>query len=126
VAWAWCIWPAITSLDRDVALKTLPPDLAADGDRRIRFTREAKALAALNHPGIVTVHSVEEVDGLHFMTTEFVKGRTLVELIPASGFELGRFFAIAIPLADALAAAHAQGITHRDLKPANVRTSQPD
>jgi serine/threonine protein kinase/WD40 repeat protein len=113
-----------TNLDRDIALKTLPPDLAADTDRRVRFTREAKALAALNHPGIVTVHSVEETDGLHFITTEFVKGKTLAEIIPASGFELDRFFEIAIPLADALAAAHAQGITHRDLKPANVMASE--
>ena len=104
-----------TNLDRDVALKILPPDLATDSDRRIRFMREAKALAALNHPGIVTVHSVEEADGLHFITTEFVQGKPLSELIPASGLDVGRFFEIAIPLADALAAAHAQGITHRDL-----------
>ena len=109
-----------TNLDRDVALKTLPADLAADPDRRVRFTREAKALAALNHPSIVTVHSVEEADGMHFITMELVKGKTVAEVLPRKGFALDRFFDVAIPLTDAVAAAHQQGITHRDLKPANV------
>ena len=85
-----------------------------------RFTREAKAVAALNHPNIVTVHSVEEADGVHFITMELVKGKTLAEMLPKKGFALGKFFEIAIPLADAIAAAHQQGITHRDLKPTNV------
>jgi serine/threonine protein kinase len=103
-----------------VALKILPPALAADDDRRARFAREARAVAALNHPNIVTVHSVEESGSIHFITMELVKGRTLVELLPPRGFALGRFFAIAIPLADAVSAAHQQGIAHRDLKPANI------
>ena len=113
-----------TTLDRQVALKVLPPELADDAERRARFTREAKAVAALNHPNIVTVHSVEEAGGIHFITMELVKGKTLAEMLPAKGFALGRFFEIAIPLADALAAAHQQGITHRDLKPANVMVSE--
>jgi serine/threonine protein kinase len=109
-----------TRLDRQVALKILPPHLSGDPERRARFTREAKAVAALNHPNIVTMHSVDEADGLHFITMELVRGRTLAELLPRHGFPLGRFLEIAIPLTDALAAAHREGITHRDVKPANV------
>src|SRR6185295_8762354 len=113
-----------TTLDRKVALKILPPDLTGDTDRRARFTREAKALAALNHPNIVTVHSVEEAGGVHFITMELVKGQTISALLPRKGFGLDKFFEIAIPLVDALAAAHQQGIAHRDLKPANVMVSE--
>lgn len=109
-----------TKLDRKVALKVLPPELAESEERRARFTREAKAIAALNHPNIVTVYSVEEDDGVHFITMELVRGKTLSELLPKSGFSLNKFFDIAIPLTDAVAAAHQEGITHRDLKPDNV------
>jgi len=112
-----------TTLDRKIALKVLPPELADSAERRARFTREAKAVAALNHPNIVTVYSVEEAGGVHFITMELVKGKTLLEIVPKIGLPLDRFFEIAIPLADALAAAHRQGITHRDLKPANVMVS---
>ncbi len=108
------------TLDRDVAVKVLPDLFAHDRDRLARFRREAQILAALNHPNIVTVHSVEEDRGLHFITMELVKGQTLAALLPRTGFPLDRFFDIAIPLADAIAAAHAQAIVHRDLKPANV------
>lgn len=111
-------------LDRKVALKVLPPELAHDTERRARFTREAKALAALNHPNIVTVHAVEEAGGVHFITMELVKGQTLAAMLPRKGFRLEEFFEIAIPLADALAAAHQQGIAHRDLKPANIMISE--
>ncbi|MGD8869528.1 MAG: protein kinase, partial [Gemmatimonadales bacterium] len=106
-------------LDRDVALKILPED-AASADRVRRFEREAKAVAALKHPNIVTIHSVEEIDGRQCLTMELVEGKTLTELIPPGGMTLERFFDIAIPLADALSAAHTKGITHRDLKPSNV------
>jgi serine/threonine protein kinase len=109
-----------TELDRKVALKVLPHDLSDSEERRVRFKREAKALAALNHPNIVTVYSVEEADRVHFMTMELVEGKTLAELLPRQGFTLDRFFDIATPLADAVAAAHARGIVHRDLKPGNV------
>jgi len=107
-------------LDRKVALKVLPPEMARDQKRRERFKVEAKALASLDHPGIVHAYSVEEVDGVHFITMQLVRGRTLRELIPARGMPLGPFFDVAIPLAQAVAAAHRENVTHRDLKPDNV------
>jgi Tol biopolymer transport system component len=109
-----------SKLDRRVALKVLPAAVAADPVRRDRFTREARAVAALNHPNIVTVHSVEETGETCFLTMELVEGRTLADLIPAGGLALDRLLKLAIPLADAVGAAHERGITHRDLKPANV------
>jgi serine/threonine protein kinase len=109
-----------TELDRDIALKVLPPDLAASEERRARFKREAKAVAALNHPHIVTVHSVEEADGVHFITMELVRGKTLSEVIPKKGLSLAKFLEIANPLADAVSAAHEKGVLHRDLKPDNL------
>ena len=112
-----------TKLDRKVALKVLPPELAESDERRARFKREAKAIAALNHPNIVTIYSVEEADGVHFLTMELVQGQTLDRLIPEGGLEVERLLDIALPLADAVAAAHEQGIVHRDLKPGNVMLS---
>jgi Tol biopolymer transport system component len=109
-----------TTLDRQVALKLMPASFAADPSRRARFLREAKAVASLNHPNIVTLHSVEESGDRLFLTMEVVHGRTLAELIPNRGMTLQQFFAIAIPLAGALAVAHQRGIAHRDLKPSNV------
>jgi eukaryotic-like serine/threonine-protein kinase len=107
-------------LGREVALKVLSTELASDPDRRERFEREARAAAALNHPNIVTIHSVEEANGVPFLTLEVVDGQTLTELIPPAGLPLERLLTLAIPLADAVGAAHQRGITHRDLKPANV------
>jgi Tol biopolymer transport system component len=104
-------------LNRSVALKVLRVD---DHKRRALFEREALAVAALNHPNIVTIYSVEEADGVPFLTMELVSGKTLAELIPKDGMSLARVLEIGVPLADALAAAHSKGITHRDLKPANV------
>ena len=109
-----------TKLNRDVALKVLPPDVASDPERLARFEREAKAVAGLNHPNIVTLHSIEEADGTRFITMERVSGQTLSTLVPETGLKLARFFKLAIALADALSTAHAKGITHRDLKPENV------
>ncbi len=109
-----------TRLQRRVALKVLAQELAGDPDRRERFEREARAAAALNHPNIVTIHSVEEVDGIPFLTLELIDGQTLADLIPEGGLPLDRVLTLAIPLADAVGAAHQRGITHRDLKPANV------
>jgi serine/threonine protein kinase/tetratricopeptide (TPR) repeat protein len=107
-------------LRREIALKVLPAKIAGDSTRLERFRREARSLAALNHPNIVTVYSVEEAGGVHFMTMELVDGRTLTQEVPVAGLALERFFALAVPLADALAEAHDHGIVHRDLKPANV------
>ena len=109
-----------TKLGRDVALKVLSEDAARDPERQARFVREARSIAALKHPNIVTVYSVEEADGLTFLTMELVEGRSLSELIPIEGMRLDRFFEYAIPLADAVGWAHDHGITHRDLKPANL------
>jgi serine/threonine protein kinase len=109
-----------TTLKRQVALKVLPPDLAASQERLDRFQREAESLAALNHPNIVHVHTIEEDKGTHFLTMELVEGKPLAHLIPEGGLPLERIFEIAIPLADALATAHEKGVIHRDLKPANI------
>jgi len=98
-----------TRLDRDVALKVLPPDMANDPDRSARFEREARMIAALKHPNIITIHAVEEVDGVRFLAMEFVAGRTLTGAIPAGSLTLNPFLDLAIPLADAVAAAHAFG-----------------
>jgi eukaryotic-like serine/threonine-protein kinase len=107
-------------LGRRVALKVLPPHLAAEADKLQRFEREARAIASLSHPGIVVLHSIEEADGLRFLTMEHVEGETLNKAIPPRGFPLERLLPLAIALTDAVGAAHRQGILHRDLKPENV------
>ena len=109
-----------TKLQREVALKILPRDMASDPERLQRFQREARAVAALNHPNVVTIYAVEEAERLHFLTMEFVEGKTLTHLIPERGIPLQEFLRLAVPLADAMAAAHQRGIVHRDLKPANI------
>ncbi|HEX2340128.1 MAG TPA: protein kinase [Vicinamibacterales bacterium] len=109
-----------TRLGRDVAVKVLPPDVAKDPERIRRFEQEARAAAALNHANICTLYDVGEHDGTRFLLMELVDGRTLTELIPRDGLPLDRLLRIAVPLADAVGAAHARGIVHRDLKPANV------
>jgi hypothetical protein len=109
-----------TRLDRKVALKVLSAETARDDRRRQRFEGEAKAIASLDHPNIVHAYSVEEADGVHFITMQLVRGKTLRSLIPRGGLPLSQFFDIAIPLTHAVAAAHQEGITHRDLKPDNV------
>jgi tetratricopeptide (TPR) repeat protein len=113
-----------TKLDRDVAIKVLPGEMAQDADRRMRFEREARAIAALNHTNIVTIHAVDEADGIPFLVMELVQGKSLADHICSRGMPLSRLFDIAVPLADALAAAHKQGITHRDLKPTNVMVTR--
>ena len=111
-------------LGREVALKVLPPDMARDSERLARFQREARALAALNHPHIVTIYSVEESDGVHFLTMELVEGQSLDHRIPEGGLPVQQIVEIAGALADALAVAHGKGIVHRDLKPANVMITE--
>jgi serine/threonine protein kinase len=112
-----------TKLGRDIALKVLPAEMAEDPERLARFRREAKALAQLDHPNIVTIHSVEECAGIHFLTMQLVHGLPLDRLIPQGGLSVEQIVEIASALADALAAAHEKGIVHRDLKPANVMVS---
>ena len=108
-------------LGRTVALKILRPEVVGDPERRARFEREAKALAALNHPGIVTIHSFETIGDDTFFTMELVQGRTLDQLMRAHGpMSVARILEIGIPVADALAAAHKRGIAHRDIKPENI------
>jgi tetratricopeptide (TPR) repeat protein len=110
-------------LRRRVALKVLPPELAAEPRHLERFKREAWSIAALNHPNIVSIYSVEEAEGLHFLVLELVEGKTLADLLSASPMPLDRMLEIALPLTEALEAAHARGVIHRDLKPRNIMVS---
>ena len=109
-----------TRLGRDVALKVLPEEVASSPERLARFEREARIVASLNHPNIVTLHSIEEADGIRFLTMELVEGRSLADLLTPAGLPLAQVLDLMIPLADALSAAHEKGVVHRDLKPANV------
>jgi len=109
-----------TRLNRDVAIKVLVGGVAHDPERRERFEREAQAIAALNHPSIVTIFGVETSGDTAFLAMELVEGKPLAEVIPREGVPLSQLLRIAIPVADAVAAAHQKGITHRDLKPANI------
>jgi Tol biopolymer transport system component len=113
-----------SKLGREVALKILPPAAAADPERRQRFEREAKAVASLQHPHIVTIFSIEEAEGTHFFTMEIVRGKTLNDVIPTDGVPLDQLFEIGIPLADAVHAGHERGVIHRDLKPGNVMVDE--
>jgi serine/threonine protein kinase len=113
-----------TRLGREVALKILFPDVAHDPQRRMRFEHEARAVAALNHPHIVTVYSIEEAGGQRFLAMELVVGAPLSKRIPDDGMDPGLALDLAVQLTEALAAVHHKGITHRDLKPANI-ASQP-
>jgi len=109
-----------SELQRHVALKVLPVELSADPQALARFKREARALASLDHPNIVSIHSVEEADGIRFLTMQLVTGEPLSQVISRGGLSVEQILDIAIPLTDALAAAHERGIIHRDLKPANI------
>ncbi len=107
-------------LSRTVALKLLPMGVAGDREQLLRFQNEARTLASLNHPGIVTLHSVEEEGPYRFLVMELVEGTTLRDWLPEDGVDLRSFLETALALSDALAAAHESGIVHRDLKPENV------
>ena len=114
-----------TKLGRDVAIKVLPAAFTSDADRCGRFEREARLLAALNHPHIAAIHSFEEGDGIHALVLELVDGPTLADRLAPGPLPLKEALGIARQIAEALEAAHEQGIIHRDLKPANINIT-PD
>jgi serine/threonine protein kinase len=107
-------------LGRDVALKILPAALANDADYMARFRREARVLASLNHPNIVTIYEINNANGVDFIAMEYVRGKTLDRLIHNRGLRAGEALPYAVQIADALTAAHVVGIVHRDIKPANI------
>src|SRR5262245_259877 len=107
-------------LDRAVALKILPEEMSADGDRMRRFSREAKAASALNHPNVAHIYEIGEAEGVIFIAMEYVEGQTLAAKINGHPLEVSEIVEIGSQIADALDEAHGKGITHRDIKPANV------
>ena len=114
-----------TRLKRQVAIKILPPALAADRDRLARFQREAEVLAQLNHPHIAAIYGLDEANGVTALVMELVEGPTLADRIAQGAIPLDEALPIARQIAEALEAAHEQGIIHRDLKPANIKV-RPD
>src|SRR6266567_7242646 len=108
-----------TELDRTVAIKILPENLASDQQRLQRFVQEAKAASALNHPHILTIYEIGSIGNSRFIATEFIEGETLRERMKA-GLKLSDALEFSIQIAGALAAAHVAGIIHRDIKPENI------
>jgi serine/threonine-protein kinase len=129
------VWRAIDiTLDRDVAVKTLPEEFSTDTDRVARFEREAKVLASLNHPNIASIHGLHATPGspgsgkaesLRFLAMELVQGESLAQRLARGPLPLEESLVLAVPIAEALEAAHENGIVHRDLKPANIQVT-PD
>ena len=107
-------------LGRVVALKVLPPERVADPNRRRRFIQEARAASALNHPNIITIHDIDEAEGVHFIAMEFVQGKTLDQMVARHRLPVNEALKVAVQMATALAKAHSASIVHRDLKPTNV------
>jgi len=114
-----------TRLDRTVAIKVLPTDVAADVEFRARFDREAKVISRLNHPHICTVYDVGEDGGTAFLVLEYIEAETLAARLARDSIALSDVLSIATDIASALDAAHRHGIVHRDFKPGNVTISTP-
>ena len=110
-----------TKLGREVAIKVLPRALTSDPDRARRFRREARTLAALNHPHIIVIHGFEEAGGISGLVMELVEGETLADLVARGPMQIADALPVARQIAEALEAAHEHGIVHRDLKPANIK-----
>jgi serine/threonine protein kinase len=120
------VWRATdTTLDRDVAIKVVPEAFSEDPDRLARFEREAKLLASLNNPGIATIHGLHHVDGVHFLAMELVPGIDLAQRLEQGPVSVEDALGVALKVAEALEAAHENGVIHRDLKPANIQIT-PD
>ncbi len=113
-------------LHREVALKVLPPSVAADAGRNARFEQEARSVAALNHPNILQLYDLGAEDGVAYMVTELVAGETLGDMLERGPLPIRKLLDIAVQLADGMACAHAARFTHRDLKPANVMITGPE
>jgi non-specific serine/threonine protein kinase len=119
------VWKAKDrTLGREVALKVLGAEAASSPERLSMFEREARSIAALNHPNIVTIFEIDQAEGVHFIAMELVRGGSLEKIIPAGGLPLKKLLDIAIAMSEAVGAAHKQGITHRDLKPSNIMMSE--
>jgi eukaryotic-like serine/threonine-protein kinase len=112
-----------TRLDRKVALKILPAEVAANRDRMERFVREAKSAAALSHPNIITIHEIEQIDSVNFIAMEFIDGVTLREHMRKAAMKFGEVLDVAAQIANALSAAHAANIVHRDIKYSQAESS---
>jgi len=116
------VWRAVdTTLDREIAIKVLPAELAIQPDRLARFEREAKLLASLSHPNIAGIHGIHEVDGTPFLAMELVEGQDLQQRLAGGAMSLRQTLEVALQIAHAFEAAHESGVIHRDLKPANVK-----
>src|SRR3990172_6409777 len=113
-----------TKLDREVAIKVLPPELVVDATRRRRFVQEAKAAASIHHPHIATIHEIDEAEGVHFIAMELIQGEKLSEALARERLSVSRTLELATELAEGLAKAHEKLVVHRDLKPANVMITE--
>ena len=111
-------------LDREVALKVLPPELVADSERKRRFIQEAKAAAKLEHPHIGVVHEIDEADEVTFIAMELIRGEKLKDVLQRECPPLARSLELAAEVAEGLAIAHEKGVVHRDLKPANILVTE--
>ena len=115
-----------SKLGRDVAIKVLPEEFSRDKERLARFRREAKVLAALNHPNIAAIYGLEQSEGTHYLVLELVPGETLAKRIARGPIPIDEALVIATKISEALRQAHEQSIIHRDLKPANIKLTPDD